>query len=179
MFHLLNTIQSLFWTENYVGLHRFLCCAFFYNIKCPYTHEVIYFYKIFVKQRDIFTLQMRNWDIETSRLNLTWHAYIWIYFWMQSPWAAIYFNCIWSAQHMWKSLSTCLTKDMEKMSAPENGLRKFSSTKHEVCISMEAENATQSCLVTIPGFLLQHRFLFQQPTVSPELKGEGCSLYYP
>lgn len=95
-----------------------------------------------MKQRDIFTLQMRNWDIEMSRLNLTWHAYIWIYFWMQSPWAAIYFNCIWTTQHMWKSLSTCLRKDIETMIGPENGLRKFSSTKHEVCISMETENVT-------------------------------------
>lgn len=66
------------------------------------------------------------------------------------------------------------------MIAPENGLRKFSSTKHEVSISMETENVTQSCLVTILGFLLQHCFLFQQPIVSPELKEEeGRSLYYP
>lgn len=46
---------------------------------------------------------------------------------MQSPSAATYFNCIWSAQHMWKSLSMCLKKDRQKMSTPENDVRVFSA----------------------------------------------------
>lgn len=61
-------------------------------------------------------------------------------------------------------------KDTEKMSNSKNDLRRFASIKLKVCMNTETENAIKSSLVPTQGFPIPC-FLFQQPTVSPELKG--------
>lgn len=109
------------------------------------------FTRPFVKQRDELILQTRNWDSETSKLNLTWCAYSWIIECKapRLPFISTAFGVLSICEHhsIYVSSRTCIKW------VPR---QRCSSMKHKVCINREAENATQSFLVPIEGFLLQH-----------------------